>query len=128
MRYLLALVLILAFAFPCLSEAASRTLTWDAYTAPSDFKEFRVFRALQNCTAQGPLAPLVINSAPVVISKPTTGPMPTSFVDTTVPAMDGTICYELTSVDLTGNDARSNRTSLVVDTNPPPAVTGLKAQ
>lgn len=49
--------------------------------------------------------------------------MPTTFTDPTVPNIDGTICYEITAFDTTGNESvpRSNRAIKVISLLPPQA-------
>lgn len=109
-------------------EAASVTLTWDPLGAaqlPPDFKEIEVDRAVQSCTAQGPFQPLLINGTRVTITKPATGSFPTTFTDTTVPNIDGPICYQLRSIDTVGNFSLSNVASKVLNLDPPAALTGV---
>lgn len=105
-------------------QAGTAVLTWDAYTPPSDFAAFRFYRANQNCTAQGPLQPLA-----ATLTKPASGPLPTSYTDATVPNIDGTVCYEMTAVDTAGNESlRSNRAAKVVNLDPPPVPQNLQVQ
>ena len=119
---LMGLCLALGWSEP--GNAGTAVLTWDPYAAPADFKEFRFYRANQNCSAAGPLQPLA-----ATLPKPASGPLPTSYTDTTVPNIDGTVCYEQTSVDTAGNESlRSNRASKVVNLDPPPVPQNLQVQ
>ena len=120
LRVLVAVLLTASVAY-----AGSAELAWDPYTPPADFKEFRVYRGTMSCNVQGPLAPLVINNMAVVLPKPASGPVPTGFLDTTVPNIEGDVCYEVSAADNTGNEGRSNRATKRVDFIPPQAPTGL---
>lgn len=110
--------------FPILSYGADSILTWNANTEP-DLAGYKIYRAIQSCSAPGPLAPLMKGSppAPVQVGKVTT------YTDTGLPALDGTICWEITAFDTAGNESltRSNRASKDLNTIPPAAPTGLNA-
>lgn len=100
--------------------AATATLTWNANTE-SDLAGYKIYRATQSCSAQGPLAPLLDgNGQPISVGKVTT------YTDTTVPNVDGEVCYEITAFDLGGLESeRSNRATKILNINPPTAPTGL---
>lgn len=99
------------------AEAGSANLTWTANTE-SDLAGYKLYRGNGVC-APGPLQPLGTGA---LIPKPAT-----SFTDTTVPNFDGTLCYELTAVDLAGNESpRSVRASKVVNLVPPAAPLDLQ--
>lgn len=129
-RFLLGLaVLVLSCAWNEQGNAASATLTWDApgpAQLPPDFKEMQIYRSLNACTVAGPFAPLMVNGAPVILTKPTTGAFPTTYVDTTVPAIDGQICYVIHSVDTSGNFSVSNIGVKAVNLDPPVAFQNLQ--
>lgn len=128
MRWVARLLLVVSVVgvnlTPILSHGADAVLTWNANTEP-DLAGYKFYRAVQGCTAQGPLAPLMKGSppAPVQVGKVTT------YTDTGLPALDGTICWEMTAFDTAGNESltRSNRASKDVNTIPPAAPTGLNA-
>lgn len=102
-----------------MSLAATVTLTWIGNTE-SDLRGYRVYRGNGVC-ATGPLAPLMNGANQVEIAKPAT-----TWIDTTVPVFDGTVCYEITAVDTSGNESpRSNRATKTVNLVPPVAPTGL---
>jgi hypothetical protein len=119
----------LVLGYSGLAHAASATLVWDApgpAQLPADFKDVQIYRALQTCTAAGPFAPLIVNGNPVVFTKPASGPFPTTYTDTTVPAIDGQICYVLRSSDVGGNFSASNVAVKVINLDPPAAFQNLQ--
>ena len=93
--------------------AADAILTWTANTE-ADLAGYKLYRANQNCTAQGPLALLA------QVGKVAT------YSDLNLPPLDGTMCWEITAFDTSGNESlRSNRVSKVLNTLPPVAPAGL---
>lgn len=101
--------------------AADSTLTWNANTE-ADLGGYKIFFAPQSCTAQGPLAPLVVGGNAVQVGKVVT------YKHVGIPSIDGTLCWEITAFDTSGNESgRSNRVSKVVNMVPPVAPTGLDA-
>lgn len=117
---LLCLILLLAVV----ARADDAALTWNANTE-ADLAGYRIYRGLSaaTCATAAPLPPLLVNSVPVQVDKVT------SFVDTALPAMDGTICYEITAFDtrlpVANESDRSNRVSKVLNSLPPLAPSGL---
>lgn len=104
-----------------MSYAADGVLTWNGNTE-ADLAGYEVFFAPQSCAAQGPLAPLVVNGAPVVLGKVTT------YRHVGLPVIDGTVCWEINAFDTSANKSgRSNRVSKVVNLVPPVPPTGLDA-
>lgn len=114
---LIALTVLLA---PATALALTATLTWNANTE-ADLAGYRIYRATQSCSAQGPLAPLLDSAGtPVSVG------LVTTYTDSTVPSVDGEVCYEITAFDVGGlESARSNRATKVVNVNPPSPPTGL---
>ncbi len=101
------------------ANAADAVLTWTANTE-TDLAGYKFYRANQNCTAQGPLAPLILNGVPAQVGKVTT------FTDANLPPFDGTLCWEITAFDTANNEStRSNRVSKVLNTIPPVPPSGL---
>lgn len=118
-----SLVLACVLMFACVGSAlaADSVLTWNANTE-ADLAGYKIFFAPQACTAQGPLAPLVVNGAPVVLGRVTT------YRHVGIPAIDGTMCWEINAFDASANESgRSNRVSKVVNLIPPVPPTGLDA-
>jgi hypothetical protein len=112
----LGLVLLSRLAF-----AADGVLTWTANTE-TDLAGYKVYRAPQACSAQGPLAPLMKGSPPVQVQ---VGKV-TTYLDAGLPPLDGTMCWEITAVDIAANESgRSNRVSKDLNTVPPIAPAGL---
>lgn len=106
-------------SFSTLAKAADATLSWNANTE-SDLAGYKVYFAQQNCAAQGPLAPLSVAGSPVQVGKVTT------YKHVGLPVMDGTLCWEITAFDTSGNESlRSSRVSKDVNQVPPVAPTGL---
>lgn len=101
--------------------AADTVLTWNANTE-ADLAGYKIFFAPQACTAQGPLAPLVVGGSPVQVGKVVT------YRHVSIPSIDGTLCWEINAFDTAGNESgRSNRVSKDVNTIPPQPPTGLNA-
>jgi hypothetical protein len=101
--------------------AATVKLSWTANTE-TDLKGYRVYRGAGACTV-GPLQPLMVNGVPVELGKVVT------YTDTTVPIIDGTVCYEITAIDLSLNESpRSNRATKEVSLVPPVAPKGLSVE
>lgn len=118
-RLIGVLGLLMLLASPVL--AADATLTWNANTE-SDLAGYKLFRGQINCSAAGPLQPLVKNGSDVQVGKVTT------YFDAGLPAIDGTICYEIKAYDTAGNvSPASNRVSKALNAIPPVAPTGLDA-
>lgn len=110
---------VMFFVIPALGWAADATLIWNANTE-SDLAGYKVYFAQMNCNAQGPLAPLSVNGSPVVLGKVTT------YKHVGLPIIDGTLCWELTAYDTSGNESlRSVRVSKAVNQVPPAAPNGL---
>lgn len=99
--------------------AASATLTWTPNTE-TDLAGYKVYRGNGVC-AIGPLQPLVVGGVAVSVVSPAS-----TYTDTTVPIFDGSLCYEITAFDTTGNESlRSNRVTKTVNLVPPIPPTGL---
>jgi hypothetical protein len=117
-KILLAIMLCL---IPISAYAGDGILTWTANTE-ADLAGYKIYFAPQSCTAQGPLAPLVVAGSPVQVGKVTT------YKHVGLPVMDGTLCWEITAFDIAGNESgRSNRVSIVVNSIPPVPPVGLNA-
>jgi len=102
-----------------ISQSADATLTWNANTE-ADLAGYKVYFAPQGCTAQGPLAPLVVAGSPVQVGKVTT------YKHVNIPVIDGVLCWEITAFDTSGNESlRSVRVSKDVNMVPPVPPTGL---
>jgi len=105
--------------FPVVSFAASAGLTWNANTE-ADLAGYKVYRGSGTCSV-GPLQPLIVNGTAVSVLAPAT-----SYTDTTVPAIDGLLCYEVTAFDTSGNESvHSVRAQKTVSLVPPVAPVGL---
>lgn len=104
--------------------AASGVLTWTANTEV-DLAGYKIYRGttVAVCAAATtPLPALVVNSVPVQVGKVTT------YTDASLPAMDGTLCWEISAVDTAvppNESGHSNRVSKVVNGLPPMAPVGL---
>lgn len=124
MKTLLSIVVTLVVAaWASLGLATDATLTWNANTE-SDLAGYRIYFAPQGCTVQGPLAPLMVGSpaAPAQVGKVTV------YKHVGLPVMDGTLCWEITAFDTSGNESmHSARVSKAVNMVPPVAPTGLDA-
>jgi len=122
MKKLLLIVSVLVMCLiPMVShaQAASGVLTW-TQNVETDLAGYKIYRSNQSCTASGPLAPLVVGGIAVQVGKVGT------YTDANLPAMDGTMCWEITAFDLSGNESlRSNRVSKVLNTLPPVPPVGL---
>lgn len=95
------------------ANATDGVLTWTGNTEP-DLAGYKIYRANQGCTLPGPLA-FVASVGKVV-----------TYTDPALPPLDGTMCWEITAFDTSGNESgRSNRVSKVLNTLPPQAPTGL---
>jgi len=115
----LSLFAVLMFGMAGGVNAADGVLSWNANTE-IDLAGYKVYFAPQSCTAQGPLAPLVVSGSPVQVGKVTT------YTHVGLPVLDGTICWEITAFDTAGNESgRSNRVSKVMNSVPPIPPTGL---
>lgn len=111
----------LMFGMVGMSYAADTVLTWNANTE-TDLSGYKIYFAPQACTAQGPLAPLVVGGNPVQVGKVVT------YKHLGIPPMDGTMCWEITAFDTSGNESgRSNRVSKDTNVIPPVPPTGLNA-
>lgn len=112
-------LLSVVLGIPSVVFAGSATLTWTGNTE-SDLAGYKVYRGVNACVG-GTLQPLLDSSnKPVVLGKVTT------YVDNSVPAFDGDLCYEVTAFDTAGNESpRSNRASKSVNMVPPKAPTGV---
>ena len=116
-KILLAIGLLLGMS--SMWYAADGTLTWTANTE-ADLAGYKIFFAPQSCTAQGPLAPLLVGGVAAQVGKVVT------YKHVGLPSIDGTLCWEITAFDTAGNESgRSNRVSIVVNTVPPVAPNGL---
>lgn len=116
-KILLAIGLVLGMA--SMSYATDGVLTWNGNTE-TDLAGYKIYFAPQSCTAQGPLAPLVVAGSPAQVGKVTT------YKHVGLPQIDGTLCWEITAFDTFGNESgRSNRVSKVINTIPPIAPIGL---
>lgn len=109
------------FLMSATTYAADAVLTWNP-NSESDLAGYKVYFAPQACSVLGPLAPLMVNGAPVVLGTVIT------YRHVNLPVIDGTLCWELTAFDTSGNESpRSQRVSKQVNLVPPQAPTGLDA-
>lgn len=103
--------------------ATTSTLSWNANTE-SDLEGYKVYRGQGStqCTSSAALPALTATGTPVRVIKPGT-----SYVDSTVPRIDGPVCYEITAYDTSGNESgRSNRAQVVLNVNPPSSPQNLQ--
>lgn len=115
----LAVAVFTLFLAPFAALAADAVLTWNANT-DADLAGYRVYFSQQSCSAQGPLAPLVVGGSPVQVA------LVTTYRHLAIPSIDGTLCWEITAFDTSGNEsAHSARVSKTVNLVPPPAPTGF---
>jgi hypothetical protein len=115
-KIILAMVMCL---IPVISYAAEGVLTWTPNTEV-DLAGYRVYFAPQSCTAQGPLAPLMVGGVAVQVGKVST------YTHINLPNIDGTLCWEITAIDTSGNESmHSVRVTKVVNLIPPVAPVGL---
>lgn len=113
------LLVIIMCLIPVMSYAASATLTWTPNTE-TDLAGYKVYRGNGVC-AIGPLQPLLVGGVAVSIVAPAS-----TYVDATVPAFDGSLCYEITAFDTSKNESlHSIRVTKVVNLIPPVAPMGL---
>jgi hypothetical protein len=120
-RLLVGLSLIVLLCVPMTVQALDIVLTWNLGTEP-DLAGYKIYFAPQACTAQGPLAPLVVGGVAVQVGKVTT------YRHVGIPSIDGTLCWEITAFDTSANESsRSNRVSKDVNMVPPLPPTGLNA-
>lgn len=118
MKRFIGIVFILSLFCTGQAFAASIKLTWTPNTE-ADLKGYKVYRGTGTCPV-GPLQPLTANNVHVEVGKVAT------YTDTTIPQIDGTVCYEITAIDLSGNESpRSNRATKTVNLVPPIAPKGL---
>jgi hypothetical protein len=116
---LAALAVMVMCVLPVMAHAASATLTWTPNTE-ADLAGYKVYRGNGVC-AVGPLQPLVVSGTAVSVLAPAS-----TYVDTTVPTFDGSLCYELTAFDTAGNEStHSVRATKTVNLIPPVAPVGL---
>lgn len=99
----------------------SLKLQWDKGTE-TDLEAYKIFRGTLDCTAQGPLQPLLDT-----FGSPVTVPATlNTYTDNSVPLIDGSVCYEITVYDTAKNESgRSNRATKVLNLNPPLAPRNL---
>lgn len=109
------------FAIPAF--AGSVSLEWtnpipttDQGTATGN----RVYRSTDTVACDNVTTPL-----PMLLQTLTTAPASATYTDTSVPNVNGKVCYEITAYNAGGESGRSNRVSAVTTVNPPPAPTGL---
>jgi hypothetical protein len=105
------------------AQAATSNLSWTANTE-SDLAGYKVYRGqgTTQCSATTALPALTVSTAPVLVLAPAT-----AYVDTTVPNIDGPVCYEITAYDTAGNESlRSTRAQAVLNRNPPGAPANLR--
>ena len=103
------------------SFAEDGVLTWTP-NVELDLAGYRIYFGNQGCTAQGPLAPLLVGvpAVPAQVGKVST------FVHTNLPKFDGPVCWEISAFDTANNESgRSNRVGVVLNTFPPGAPAGL---
>lgn len=106
-----------------LARADDAALTWTANTE-ADLAGYNIYRGgtPTTCTATAPLPPLMIGASQAKVGKVN------SFVDSGLPAIDGTLCWEITAFDTAtppNESGRSNRVSKVINNIPPLAPAGL---
>lgn len=113
--------LCLIFLLATVAKAADGTLTWTLNTE-ADLSGYHIFRGSTAavCTGTAPLPVLMVAGAPATVGKVNT------FKDVNLPAIDGTLCWEISAFDTTLNESgRSNRVSKVLNSLPPLAPAGL---
>lgn len=100
--------------FPTLAFSADAVLTWTANTEP-DLAGYKIYRSTSAC------------AVPTTVLSPLTSVgVVTTYTDTALPAFEGELCYEITAIDVAGNEsAHSNRVKKAVNLVPPVAPTGL---
>lgn len=101
--------------------ADNAALSWTANTE-ADLAGYKIYRGQTPavCSATATLPPLLVNGAPAQVG------LVNSFVDQNLPAIDGTLCWEISAVDSAANESgRSNRVSKVLNNFPPQAPAGL---
>lgn len=109
----LATLMVLLIGRVGLADASTATLAWNANT-DVDLAGYKIYRAVGICPV-GPITTLLSSVGKVV-----------GYTDTTVPAVDGNLCYEITAIDTIGNESiHSNRAVKALNTIPPVAPTGL---
>mgnify|MGYP001590642539 CR=1 FL=1 len=123
MRAIVGIAMLMIVGLAGQAWGGTATLTWTANTE-ADLAGYHIFRGTTAavCSGTAILPPLLINSAPASVGKVTT------FADTTVPAIDGILCWEISAFDTatTPNESgRSNRVSKTVNGVPPLAPSGL---
>jgi hypothetical protein len=107
---LIALFFVLLFALPAAAFAGTATLTWTANTE-ADLAGYKVYRGTSACAA-----PSTVLTPLATVGKVVT------YTDSTIPAFDGELCYEITAIDVAGNEsAHSTRASKAVNLVPPSA-------
>lgn len=104
-----------------IAKADDAALTWTLGTE-ADLAGYKIFRGQTPavCSATATLPALMVNGAPAQVGKVN------SFVDAGLPAIDGTLCWEISAFDTSANESgRSNRVSKVINNVPPLAPVGL---
>lgn len=105
---------------PVQAHAETFVLTWNANTE-TDLAGYRVYRSLDAAACANTSTPLP--GGPIAnLGKVTT------YTDTTVTILAGTVCYELSAFDtqVSGNESgRGNRVTKVIINLPPLAPSGL---
>lgn len=105
------------------TSTVSTSLSWNANTE-SDLAGYKVYRGqgTAQCSGTAPLPALVVNGNPVRVLAPSI-----AYTDTTVPRVEGPLCYELTAYDTSSNESgRSNRAQVVLNVNPPSSPQNLQ--
>ena len=105
------------------TSTVSASLTWNANTE-SDLAGYKVYRGqgTAQCSGTAPLPALTVNGTPVRVLAPSI-----VYTDTTVPRVEGPLCYELTAYDTSSNESgRSIRAQVVLNVNPPSSPQNLQ--
>lgn len=118
----------LCLVLPVAANAASADLTWTP-NSEADLAGYHVYRGNTTGTGAcpvGPLQPLLVGGAQVIVPKSAAGAPLVAYTDATVPVFDGNLCYEVTAFDTANNESpRSNRASKAVNLVPPVAPSSL---
>ncbi len=110
---------------PPVLKQYTANLTWIANTE-DDLAGYRVYRGTSKATCDDlttPLPPLMATPDTQVVIGVTPTP---AYSDSTIPKVDGSVCYEVTAFDVAQNESpRSNRAVGSINANPPSAPRSL---
>jgi septal ring-binding cell division protein DamX len=105
------------------SSDVTVSLSWNANTE-SDLAGYKVYRGqgTLQCSGSAALPALTTSGTPVRVLKPSI-----SYTDSSVPRVEGPVCYELSAYDTSSNESgRSNRAQVVLNVNPPSSPQNLQ--